>query len=465
MAAKVTGVSPTRPSALPDRLARRILLGMAAGIVAGGAARLATPHIPGLEVGTKWVAAQVLDPLGKVFLRLLFVVVVPLVFASLASGVVQLGRLDRLGRLARRTFALFGLNMTVGVALGLLVMNTLEPGTGLRPETRARIEEQFAGETRQQMARAQTMRDQAIGPLPWLVDAFLPANLLQAVTGSERTRIGDVLPLILFALLVGAAGTTLEESRKASLLRGLETITELMTRIVAWALQLAPYAVCAMMASTVIQLGFSFLGALSLFTAGVLAAMALHLFGVMPLMLRVFSRRRPRAFFTAIRTVLVTAFSTSSSNATLPTSLQVAREKLGVSLSTAGFVLPLGATMNMSGTALYEGCVVLFVAQVYGVPLSLAQQLLLLVLAVLSAVAVAGVPGASLPLLVGLLASFGLPPEGLALILGVDRLLDMARTTLNVAADVVTAVIVDEREGPGCAGFQGETGTPTVPPP
>jgi DAACS family dicarboxylate/amino acid:cation (Na+ or H+) symporter len=154
-------------------------------------------------------------------------------------------------------------------------------------------------------------------------------------------------------------------------------------------------------------------------------------------------------FFKATRAILVTAFSTSSSNATLPTTIQVSREALGISASTAGFVLPLGATMNMSGTALYEGCVVLFVAQVYGVPLSLGSQVTLLLLAVLSAVAVAGIPGASLPLIVGLLANFRIPPEGIALIIGVDRVLDMARTTLNVAADVVTACIVDERLRPG----------------
>jgi DAACS family dicarboxylate/amino acid:cation (Na+ or H+) symporter len=157
---------------------------------------------------------------------------------------------------------------------------------------------------------------------------------------------------------------------------------------------------------------------------------------------------RPRDFFRAVRTVLLTAFSTSSSNATLPTSLRVAREDLGVSAPTAGFVLPLGATMNMSGTALYEGCVVLFVAQAYGLSLDLAQQTILVLLTVLSAVAVSGIPGASLPLIVGLLGTFGIPAEGLALILGFDRILDMARTVLNVAADLVTAVIVDEPEPP-----------------
>jgi DAACS family dicarboxylate/amino acid:cation (Na+ or H+) symporter len=192
-----------------------------------------------------------------------------------------------------------------------------------------------------------------------------------------------------------------------------------------------------------------FLQSLFLFVATVLVGILVHLFGTMSLLLKLLTKRSPREFFRAIRAILVTAFSTSSSNATLPTSIQVTRENLGVSASTAGFVLPLGATMNMSGTALYEGCVVLFIAQVYGIDLSLGQQVTLLSLAVLSAVAVAGIPGGSLPLIVGLLATFGIPPEGIALILGTDRLLDMARTVLNVAADVVTACIVDERVKPG----------------
>jgi DAACS family dicarboxylate/amino acid:cation (Na+ or H+) symporter len=244
----------------------------------------------------------------------------------------------------------------------------------------------------------------------------------------------------------------LDEPRRLAMQSGLQTLADLMTTLVGWTLQLAPFAVAAMLASVVLNLGLQFLLALATFTAGVLLVMLVHLFGTMSVLLKLFSQRSPVAFFSAIRTILVTAFSTSSSNATLPTSMAVAREKLGVSAPVCGFVLPLGATMNMSGTALYEGCVVLFIAQVYGVDLSIFQQLTLLCLAVVSAVAVAGIPGASLPLIVGLLSQFGIPPEGIALVLGVDRLLDMARTTLNVAADVVTAVIVDEytdRSGAG----------------
>jgi DAACS family dicarboxylate/amino acid:cation (Na+ or H+) symporter len=187
--------------------------------------------------------------------------------------------------------------------------------------------------------------------------------------------------------------------------------------------------------------------ALGVFVLGVLGVLALHLFGSMSVLLRVFSNHwRPVAFFRTVKPVLVTAFCTSSSNATMAASMACARDDLKVSPSTAGFVVPLGATMNMSGTALYEGCVVLFVAQVFGVSLDIGQQLTLLVLSVLSAVAVAGIPGGSLPLIAGLCAAFGIPAEGIGIVLGADRLLDMARTSLNVGADLVTAVIVDERE-------------------
>jgi DAACS family dicarboxylate/amino acid:cation (Na+ or H+) symporter len=316
------------------------------------------------------------------------------------------------------------------------MMNLLKPGADLPAETRAQLLEQNRGTAQDLQAKA---AGQEFISLNMLVEMFMPRNLLKAVVDFQ------ILPLILFAILLGAAGTTLREEQRLSLQSGLDTLTALMTRLVQFALLLAPYAVAAMLASVAIKFGLNFLRPLGWFVLGVLGVMFVHLFGTMSLLLKLFTRRSPLAFFRAIRTILVTAFSTSSSNATLPTSIQVSRETLGVSASTAGFVLPLGATMNMSGTALYEGCVVLFVAQVYGVHLGLGQQLVLLLLAVLSAVAVAGVPGASLPLIVGLLINFGLPAEGIALILGADRLLDMARTVLNVAADVVTACIVDEQ--------------------
>jgi len=195
----------------------------------------------------------------------------------------------------------------------------------------------------------------------------------------------------------------------------------------------------------IVKVGVNVLLSLSVFVAGCVVALALHLFGTMSVWIRLLGKRSPGQFFRQIRPILVTGFSTSSSNATLPTSLAVASEDLKLRNSTASFVLSLGATMNMSGTALFEGCVVLFIAQIFGIDLSLAQQVILMLLAVLSAVAVAGIPGGSLPLIAGLLATFGVPPEGIGIIIGVDRILDMARTTVNVGADIVIATVVDDQ--------------------
>jgi DAACS family dicarboxylate/amino acid:cation (Na+ or H+) symporter len=425
-----------RPASQSDRLATRIMWGMVAGMVFGLGARFVAGRGESPAAATAWLAAEVLDPFGQIFLRLLFFVVIPLIFSSLVLGVIQLGRLERLGPLAARTFAVFFVNMAVGLAIGLFLMNTVQPGRGIPAEVKAQLLSQAAEQSREVQARAATMPRLSFREL---VEMFMPRNLLKAVVEFQ------ILPLILFAILLGAAGTRLDETRRRQTQAVVETVTGLMTTLVHFAMVLAPWAVAAMLASQVMKAGLEVLKALSLFVACVLGGLALHLFGTMTLLLKAFTRRSPGVFFRAIRTVLVTAFSTSSSNATLPTTIAVTRENLGVSASTAGFVLPLGATMNMSGTALYEGCVVLFVAQVYGVPLSLGDQVTLLLLTVLSAVAVAGIPGASLPLIVALMTTFRIPADGIALILGADRLLDMARTVVNVAADVVTACIVHER--------------------
>jgi len=426
------------------RLANRILLGLGLGAVAGTIVLVIGNWVPAVLDGAQWLATTLLDPLGQVFLRMLFFVVIPLVFASLAHGVVQLGELSHLGPLAGRTFTLFVANMLIGVTLGVVMMNVLEPGGRMDSETTAQLVQEYSGQA-QKHVETSAARPQ-ITPAS-VVDMFMPRNLFGAFVGNQRNVLGDVLPLILFAILVGAAGLGLPKERRHGLQHGLETVAQLMTGIVHFALRLAPYAVPAMIFSVVVKIGFEIIIALGLFVVGCLAVLLLHLFGTMSLWLRLLARRHPAEFFRQIRDVLVTAFSTSSSSATLPAALAVSRERLGISPSTSGFVLPLGATMNMSGTALYEGCVVLFVAQVFGVDLDIMQQLTLVFLAVLSAVAVASIPGGSLPLIAGLLVAFGIPPEGIGIILGIDRILDMTRTMVNVGADLVTAAIVDERSG------------------
>lgn len=429
-----------------QKLATRILISLAVGAVLGIVALAIGQSSPDFLAACVRISDAVLDPLGQIFLRLLFFVVIPLVFASLTLGIVQLGSLQKLGPLAGRTAVFFAANMAIGVALGLLIMNTVRPGDRLGDDAQQRLVAKYSSSAEKTVAAQKQVSEEL--SLPTLVDMFMPKNLLGSVAGFSRNVIGDVLPLILFAILLGAAGLGLEESRRLGLERSMETIAELMTRIVHFALLLAPLAVPAMIFSVIVKVGVDILFALLLFVVCCLGAMAIHLFGTMSVWLALLARQNPARFFWRIRSVLITAFSTSSSNATLPTSLQVCREELKLSPSTTGFVLPLGATMNMSGTALYEGCVVLFIAQIYGVDLSLAQQLTLLLLAVLSAVAVAGIPGGSLPLIAGLLATFNVPVEGIAIILGVDRILDMSRTVLNVAADVVTAAIVDRQLAP-----------------
>ena len=424
------------------RLANRILLGLVAGAVAGGAVLALGSRIPSLLEGAQWLATTLFDPLGQVFLRMLFFVVIPLVFASLANGVVQLGELAHLGPLAGRTFALFFANMAIAATLGLLMMNLLQPGNRLDDETSARLVQEYSGQAQKHVDTGAARP--AITPAA-VVDMFMPRNLFGAFVGNQRNVLGDVLPLILFAILVGAAGLGLPRERRERMQHGLETVSELMTGIVRFALRLAPYAVPAMIFSVIVKVGFDIIVALGLFVVGCVLMLLLHLFGTMSLWLRFLAKRSPTQFFRDIKAVLVTAFSTSSSSATLPAALAVARERLGISPSTAGFVLPLGTTMNMSGTALYEGCVVLFVAQVFGVHLDLAQQVTLVFLSVLSAVAVAAIPGGSLPLIAGLLVAFGIPPEGIAIILGVDRILDMTRTMTNVGSDLVTTAVVDAR--------------------
>ena len=427
-------------SAADRRLANRILIGLALGALAGVIVVLIGNVAPRVLTGAQSLASAVLDPFGQVFLRLLFFVVLPLVFCSLASGVAQIGRLSHIGPLAGRTFSLFALNMTIGVALGLTMMTLLAPGNQLDASTKAKLIAEYGGAAQSHIAHRSSATSL---DLSTLVDMFMPRNLFGAFVGNNRNLLGEVLPLILFAILVGMAATQMPTAKRLTLQSFLALTTDLMTTIVHFALRLAPYAVPAMIFSVVVKTGFDVLFALGLFVVGCIFVMLLHLFGTMSVWLKLWTTRSPIQFFRDLRTVLVTAFSTSSSSATLPTALAAAQNVYGVRASTSGFVLPLGTTMNMSGTALYEGCVVLFVAQVFGINLSFVQQITLVFLAVLSAVAVAGIPGGSLPLIAGLLITFNVPPEGIGIILGADRLLDMTRTMVNVGSDMVTCMVVD----------------------
>lgn len=421
---------------LPTRILFGLLLGLTVGV-------LLNEHRASLDAAASWVRGQpavivqpVLDnligPVGQVFLRLLLMTVVPLVFASLAVGVAQLGDWRDLGRIGVRTLGYFLLSTAAAVLIGLLLVNTVRPGVGLPAETMQLLaaEHQPAAASRAPAAfGVQTVVD------------IVPRNPIRALADM------DMLGIIFFALLVGIGSTRLPSAQREILVHLLQAVGELMTWIIHLAMRLAPFGVFCLICKVTAELGLDLVKQLAWYVGTVIVGLAVHLGVVLPLFLLLLGRVSPWWFFSRVRTVLVTAFSTSSSAATLPTSLAVAHERLGLSKKIVSFVLPLGATMNMNGTALFEGVTVLFLAQVFGIELTWGQQGIVVALSVLTAIGAAGVPGGSIPLLMMVLTSVGVPASGIALIMGVDRLLDMCRTTLNVVGDLTAAVIVARAEG------------------
>ena len=258
-------------------LSNRILIGLVVGVVAGVATLAVGKFSPEFLAFMRKVSTNIFDPFGQIFLRMLFFVVIPLVFASLATGVVQLGRLDRLGPLAGRTFALFFLNMAIGVGLGLLMMNVVQPGNHLDAAAKTRLLQEFGGAAQKHIATGAASPDMNFAAI---VEMFMPKNLMGAVAGHTNATIGDMLPLILFAILVGAVGTQLGEEKRRKLQNSLELVTELMTGIVNFALRLAPYAVPAMIYSVIVKIGVDILIALGVFVVGCVTVLLLHLFAI-----------------------------------------------------------------------------------------------------------------------------------------------------------------------------------------
>jgi DAACS family dicarboxylate/amino acid:cation (Na+ or H+) symporter len=413
----------------------KILIALLAGAAAGVTVNFLTP-----KPTPAWLdhlITYVMRPLGDIFLRMLVLVVIPLVFASLALGVAQLGRMGNLGRIGAKTFAFFLITMSIAVVIGLGLVNAVEPGVGLPRDTQDFLQKEFGKD-----AAKKTDKTTTFG-----VETFVnivPRNPLAALVNM------DMLAVIFFALLIGIGLTRISAERAQPIIATLEGINDLMIVIIGWAMKLAPLGVFALIFSVTARFGFDLLIPLGYYVAVVLIGIAIQMFGVLSILLATLARTNPLEFFQKVRNVIITAFSTSSSSATLPTSIKTAEEELDIPPSIAGFVLPLGATMNMNGTALFEGVTVMFLAQVFGVELSLGDQLIVVVLSVLTAIGAAGVPGGSLPLLAMVLTTVNVPGEGIALILGVDRLLDMCRTTLNVIGDLAAAMFVarSERGGP-----------------
>ena len=421
----------TAPAGKPRMpLHTRMLIGFIVGLGAGIAANLLVGEAAWLDAVIRYVA----DPIGQVFLRLLFMLVIPLVFSALVLGVVELGDPQSLGRIGGRTLIWILVVTTAAVTIGMVIVNLFQPGAGI-PEDVAATLLASGSERAGQIA---TQREGVSG-----VDILLniiPRNPVQAAAD------GDLIAVIFFAMMLGIAATILRTPATKTFVGAVEGLYEICLKLIDWVIQLAPYAVAALLFSITARLGLDVLVQLAQFVGTVLAALGLHMFVVLPILLLLFGRMSPLVFFRGAQPALLTAFSTSSSSATLPTSLMVAEENLRVPRPVARFVCTVGSTANMNGTALFEGITVLFLAQFFGVELSLAQQVLVLLMCVLGGIGAAGVPGGSLPVIAMILVMFGIPPEGIGLILGVDRFLDMCRTVVNVCGDLVGSVVIGRHE-------------------
>ena len=412
-------------------LHNKILVGLLLGAAAGVVLNLTAGGSPTLH----WLVARVAEPLGRVWLNGLIMVVIPLIVSTVAVGVAGLGSLAHIGRIGVVTLVTF-LGLTAcATALGLAAVNMVRPGDGLDPAVTARLMETYRGQAEGAMGLAR-------GALS--VDTFVqmvPRNPIAAAAN------GEMLAVIVFALMLGVGLTMVGSDRAKPLLAVLDSIAEVMVAIIGLVMRVAPLAVFALIFSVTARFGFDVLLNLLKYVLTVVGSLALFGALVYPIVIRLIARRDPVDFFRKTAVVALTAFSTSSSNATLPTTLRVTEEELGIPAKVTGFVVPLGATMNMNGTALFEGVTVLFLAQVFGVHLTLWQQLIVLLMSVVTAIGVAGVPGGSIPLLMMVLGMVGVPVEGIAIVLGTDRLLDMCRTVVNVMGDMVTAAVVDRVEG------------------
>ncbi len=423
------------------KLHTKLLVALVAGFAAGAAARAygASPVID-------FLGADILRPIGQIFLRTIFMTVVPMVFAALVIGVYELGREHGLGGAAARTLAFTLLLSAASVTIGVILVNVVRPGAGLP-----------LGLPGAETAAVKNLETNAAAakPLSDVVIELIPRNPLDSAV---RALDGEMLPLMVFALIFGYALSRADRDRGSGngdrgsgernlLVRVFDQIFDACMRIVGWAMVIAPFAVFAIVFNTARSFGADVFRGVLLYVLTVVAGLLVQQFVVYSAVLRVLGGRSPIQFLRDCRDVMLYAFSTASSNATLPVSLKTAETKLRLSPRISRFVLTVGSTANQNGTALFEGVTILFLAQAYGLDLTVGQQVRVMVMSIVAGIGTAGVPGGSLPMVLIVAQSVGIPAEGMGLILGVDRFLDMCRTTVNVSGDLVIAALVDRKAG------------------
>lgn len=415
------------------KLHTKILLALLVGATAGV---LANTQLGGGHRGVVWVNEYLAGPVGQVFLRMLFMIVMPLVFSSIALGVVGLGDVRRIGRVGGKAIGYFFVTTLIAASFGLLLVNIVKPGAGLPEEVKTELMTTYAGDAASKV--------QLGGADKFGINTFVNIVTRNPVKSAAD---GDMLGVIFFGLLFGAALTQLKPATAKPMIDVLQAINDVVIVIVGIAMKVAPYGVAGLIFGVTSRFGFALLKPLGGYVTVVLAALLLHMFVNLSLILRIVIGISPLVFFSRVKGAIVTAFSTSSSSATLPAALAAAEENLGVPPKIAGFVLPLGSTMCMNGTSIFEGITVIFLCQVFGVDLSLGGMVIVIIMAVITAIGAAGVPGGSIPLLVGILVMMGVPGEAIAIVLGVDRILDMTRTMVNVTGDLTATTYVAKSEG------------------
>jgi DAACS family dicarboxylate/amino acid:cation (Na+ or H+) symporter len=404
-----------------------MLAGLLLGATCGAAAHAWLPA-PALERAVGTFA----EPAGQIFLRLLFMLVIPLVATALPLGVAGLGDLRALGRVGLRTLLYTVAVSAIAVGIGVAFVAFFEPGVGLDPEAEAALR-----------ARVPPPRPADAPFGAELLVRLVPSNVVQAMAE------GDLLAVMVFAVFLGVGLAAVRSEPARRLEQALAGLYEVTMWLLGAVIRVAPIGIFCLVFSLTARMGFDVLRQLAAYVLVVVAALALHCFGVYSLAVGWLGGMSPPRFFRGVREAMLTAFSTSSSNATLPTALAVAERELGLPAHVSRFVLTLGATANQNGTALFEGVTVLFLAQFYGVELGLLEQVTVVAICVLGGVGTAGVPAGSIPVVMMILGLVGVPAEGIGMILGVDRFLDMCRTTVNVTGDLAAAVVVARGEAAG----------------
>ena len=415
----------------------KIIIGMVLGVVFG---------LIAISMGWDQFTSDWIKPFGTIFINLLKLIAVPLVFASLIKGVASLSDISKLSRIGSKTIALYLVSTVLAVTTGLLIVNTLQPGNHFSEEKRIEFKEKYASKTEAKMQAAAQVKDQ--GPLQFLVD-IVPQNFMKASTNNK-----NMLQVIFFAILFGIAMIMLPDEKTLYVKGFFDGVNDVILQIVDIIMMTAPYGVFALLASLMVDFSdgdlnnvIELFSALGLYSLAVVTGLLIMILVVYPIILRLFTKMNYLDFFKGIMPAQMLAFSTSSSAATLPVTMERCEDHLGVSEEVSSFVLPLGATINMDGTSLYQAVAAVFIAQAFGIDLDLTQQLTIVLTATLASIGAAAVPGAGLVMLVIVLGAVGMDPEGVALIFAVDRILDMLRTVVNVTGDATVATVIASSEG------------------